>query len=127
MRLSGAKLQGSIHRAIAFGRLHLGTNSCGRFSDQLARIKPPQDKLNHLDLQLREKVEARAAQLIAEEMTRRELRPQALTGTPREGSRHYPGWGFASGKAHRPPPLYVAPIRGGNGRKTLPHRGIWRR
>jgi transcriptional regulator with XRE-family HTH domain len=32
------------------------------------------DKLNNLDPQRREKVEARAAQLIGEEMTRRELR-----------------------------------------------------
>jgi hypothetical protein len=38
------------------------------------RYEDTQDKLNHLDPQRREKVEARAAQLIAEEMTRRELR-----------------------------------------------------
>ena len=42
--LSGFELQDSIHMAIAFGRLHCGTNSCGRFSDNLARIKPQKEK-----------------------------------------------------------------------------------
>ena len=37
-------------------------------------MKTLKDKLNNLNPQRREKVEARAAQLIAEEMTRRELR-----------------------------------------------------
>ena len=35
------------------------------------------DKMNHLNPKRREKVEARAAQLIAEEMTRQELRQAA--------------------------------------------------
>ena len=58
----------------------------GRFSDQPRSHKASErkerktamrtlkDKLNNLNPQRREKVEARAAQLIAEEMTRRELR-----------------------------------------------------
>jgi hypothetical protein len=111
MRLSGVKLQGSIHRRLLSAACTVGPIlAVGSLTTPLAlslkkktkktAMRTLKDKLNNLNPQLREKVEARATQLIAEEMTRRELRQAAISHN--YASRKLwalPRMGFTSGKA----------------------------
>ena len=82
------------------------------------------DIIRKLSPAQRKKVEARAAQLIAEEMTLRELRhsAQAHAGQDRESSRGHPGQRFAPRKAQRSVALHAAEDRRGHGWKSVAYR-----
>ena len=89
-----------------------------------------EDVIAGLDPERRHKIKERAAELIAEEMTLRELRKaRQLTraSVAREpGIRHQPGRRLAAAATQRPVAVDAAPDGGGDGRQPLAHRPVSR-
>ena len=83
-----------------------------------------EDKIATLDPARRRKVENRAAELIAEEMTLRELRKarQAHPSARRAPTRHLAGRRLAARATKRSVALDVAQDGGGHGRQSFAHR-----
>jgi hypothetical protein len=86
------------------------------------------DKIRKLSPKRRKKVEARVAELLAEEMTLRELRrARRLTQVQhREGSGHHPRQRVAARKPHRSAIVHAPQKCRGDGRPSVARRRVSR-